>query len=189
MKSRYQITELKNSSRCYGHFISYDGENKEQYGDPHWSFNIQRQSSDVSSSFNWGTMRYCNYCTCTCAIKPSRSPHVITAVSFRDQVSDIENNMAVAGLKFVKKDGLIHIQIAENEVLPYGKVGNEVWKPLEEFTYNEATKKYYVLKNNESQIPLELGVDYGRPDTMNLNDVRAPEKHVITGVQSNYKFE
>ncbi|CAG5101284.1 Protein of unknown function [Cotesia congregata] len=179
----YKITELRNSSRRYGYFTGYDGEDKKQYGDSDRYFDNREQLSDVSSSYNWGTMRFCDYCICTCAIKPSRSPHVITAVSFREQVSDIENNKAVAGLKFMKKDGMIHIQIAESEVLPHGQLGYEVWKPLEEFTYNETTKKYYVLKNNESQIPLELGVDYARPDTMNLNDVMAPEKHVITGVR------
>ncbi|XP_044576675.1 uncharacterized protein LOC123259921 isoform X1 [Cotesia glomerata] len=180
----YQITELRNSSRRYKFFTGYDGEYKKQYGDPHRHSNNRKRPSDVSSSYNWGTMRFCDYCICTCAIKPSRSPHVITAVSFREQVSEIENNKVVAGLKFVKKDGMIHIQIAEREVLPHGHVGYyELWKPLEEFTYNETTEKYYVLKNNESQIPLEFGVDYARPHEMNLNNVMAPKKHAITGVR------
>ncbi|XP_044574928.1 uncharacterized protein LOC123258780 [Cotesia glomerata] len=179
----YKITELTNSSRRYGYFTGIDGRDKKQYGDPDRHFYNREQPLDVSSSYNWGTMRFCDYCICTCAIKPSRSPHVITAVSFREQVSDIESNKFVAGLKFVKKDGMIHIQIAESEVLPHGHVGYDMWKPLEEFTYNETTEKYYVLKNNESQIPLELGVDYARPHKMNLNNVMAPKKHVITGVR------
>ncbi|XP_044574926.1 uncharacterized protein LOC123258779 [Cotesia glomerata] len=179
----YQITELTNSSRRYGYFTGIDGEDKKQYGDPDRFFENLEYSSDVSSSYDWGSMRYCDYCICTCAIKPSRSPHVITAISLRDQVSDIENNMAISGAKFVKKDGMIHIQILEGEVLPHGQLGYEVWKPLEEFTYNESTKKFYVLKNNESQIPLEFGVDYARPHEMNLNNVMAPKKHAITGVR------
>ncbi|CAG5101283.1 Protein of unknown function [Cotesia congregata] len=81
-------------------------------------------------------MRFCHYCILYLWNQAvALAPYVITAVSFRDQVSDIENNKAVAGLKFVKKDGMIHIQIVESEVLPHGQFENEVWKPLEEFTY------------------------------------------------------
>ncbi|XP_044576677.1 uncharacterized protein LOC123259921 isoform X3 [Cotesia glomerata] len=182
----YQITELRNSSRRYESFTGYDGENKKQYGNPDRHFENREKPLDVSSSYNWGTMRFCDYCICTCATKQSHSPNVTNAVSFRDLVSDIENNKVVVDVKFVKKDNMIHMQILEGEVQPYGQIVNESWKELDKLYYDESSKHFYNNDRLGGKIIYQRGTDYASPDIMNLNDVMAPEKHVITGVRFRF---
>lgn len=93
---------------------------------------------------------------------------------------------AVVDVRFVKKDGVIHIQILEGEVLPYGGIGNDSWKELDKFYYDESSEHFYNNDRLGGRIIYQRGMDYARPDIMNLNDVMAPEKHVVTGVRFRY---
>ncbi|XP_057325759.1 uncharacterized protein LOC130667878 [Microplitis mediator] len=139
----------------------------------------------LSSWYHFQTARYCDYCLCFCKMNQLNG-FSVTAISFRDQLSDINNNKVVVGVKFIKKDGMIHIQIKESKLLPDGKVdmNNASWKPLgnhsnlDEFAANLDHKKDF---NG-----LIAGRDFGYSDKLNLDDVVVAEDYVITGVRFRF---
>ncbi|CAD6237991.1 GSCOCG00008365001-RA-CDS, partial [Cotesia congregata] len=103
-------------------------------------------------------------------------------VSFREQLTDIEKNMIVVGVRFMKKNNMIHVQIKEAELKPLGLTEKSEWKELEIFNYNETIGSFFVKNDNGTQTFLKENVDYGFPDQIRLEDVRAPDSFVITGV-------
>ncbi|XP_057333334.1 uncharacterized protein LOC130672679 isoform X2 [Microplitis mediator] len=123
---------------------------------------------------------------CTCLIKPSQSPRVVTAISFRNQVSDISNNKVVVSIKFVKTLSMIQIQIYEGTLMPFGRISLDQWKPLENISYDERAEKYYVTNKEGWQFPLLLGAHYAHPEIMNFDDIIAPSGSVVTGVRFRF---
>lgn len=88
----------------------------------------------------------------------------------------------VVGVRFMKKNNMIHVQIKEAELKPLGLTGKSEWKELENFHYNETIGSFFVKNDNGTQTFLKENVDYGSPDQIRLEDVRAPSGFVITGV-------
>lgn len=89
----------------------------------------------------------------------------------------------VTGLRFVEKDNMIHMQIMEGQLFMNGRGHLNRWKPLEKFDFDQNTGMYYVENGIDTMTPLSLGVDYGHPETMNLDCVVAPTGYVITGAR------
>ncbi|XP_057333031.1 uncharacterized protein LOC130672449 [Microplitis mediator] len=182
LDSSYEICEStdKTSSRRYEWFRSRSGA---PYGR-----NFPSCSGPVktlSSSYNAFPPRWCDYCMCTCAQK-SRRKHVIAAVSFREQVTDIDNNMVVVGVRFIEKGKLIHVQIKERKLKPISSDDRGSWKELEDIYQSDNTGKFVIKNENSSIVELKPIVDYGEAKLMDCNDFIAPTGYVVTGVKLGF---
>ncbi|XP_053595015.1 uncharacterized protein LOC128667752 [Microplitis demolitor] len=171
------------SSRRYEWFANGAGY---IYGNsyPHCRGNVTRFS--VSSYLPMFTVHYCNYCVCKCVSKPKRRENVVTALSFMEQVSNIRKNMVVVGVRFVKKDYMIHVQIKEREFKSNSTDNRGSWKELKSFDYDDNMKKYYKIHDELIKIELKLGTDYGHPKKIHFDDLMAPKGYVVTGVRFRF---
>jgi len=84
--------------------------------------------------------------------------------------SDIASNKIVTGVRFMMKDGVLHLQIEEGEAEKGGEVseGTTEWKPLVPLSKKDDTK-VAVLEY------LRRSID--------LDDLISPKDHVVTGVK------
>ncbi|KAH0557733.1 hypothetical protein KQX54_010959 [Cotesia glomerata] len=182
-----KFCELRSNSRRYEWFADSNGN---IFGD---NRNCSGKIVSLESRFQWGTVNTCDTCVCTCLAEPQHNEHVTAALSFREQTSDISNNMVVVGIKFVKKDFMIHVQIAEGLILPrqYLNLNEISWLPLEDITYDENKKVYYLLNedNKNSKTRLTLDSDYTHPKIMNLDNLMVPSGYVMTGVRFGFEKE
>ncbi|XP_057341101.1 uncharacterized protein LOC130678129 [Microplitis mediator] len=185
ISNKYDVCEANDKKRRYEWFKTDDGAT---YGNGNVCYGRTTSFSSVSDFWTSFTMNSCDYCVCTCVAKPKRDDHVLTAISFREQVTDFHNERVVVGVKFVKKGFMVHLQIAEAKLLPYGRIDQSsvAWKPLEDFDYNESEQKFYVKSGYGNMKPLSLGKDYGHPSAINLDDVMAPTDYIVTGVRFRY---
>ncbi|XP_074097455.1 uncharacterized protein LOC141526368 [Cotesia typhae] len=179
----FDICELeKNESRNYQWFKDSNGV---VYG-PGQNESCPNTVKSVSSYYQASTVYFCDYCVCICQRHPEDKPNVVTAISFRDQVSNIKENKVVVGVRFIKKDNLMHVQIKEAKLDSSLKnVEFSVWKELEDFHYDEYLDQYVVIVNSKKS-SLALGLDYGHPESINFDDLIAPTGFVITGVRFRY---
>lgn len=117
----------------------------------------------------------CHYCMCICDDK-----HVLSDryVSLRSVNADTEYNRVITGVRLVKKNKIIHIQIQEGKLLPYGLIDQNTvrWKPVDDYkitdpgVYNK--KDYFMLTYSER--------------SMALDDIQETmEGYVVTGVRFN----
>ncbi|XP_008545240.2 uncharacterized protein LOC103569641 isoform X1 [Microplitis demolitor] len=189
---RYIASSLEICEKGYGgHSRRYDwfkDSNGVIYGDNN-NEKCHQEIKSVYSYYNPLELTYCDYCVCSCLKKSIREYMAVTAISFRDQLSDITNNMVIVGVRFIKKSYMIHVQIKEGKLKSRGSVNELSWRELEKFDYNDETEKYYVQQINESWSPLILGVDYGHPRTINFDDLFAPEDYVVTGVRFRFAMD
>lgn len=85
------------------------------------------------------------------------------------------------GVRFVRQDYMIHVQIKEGRLGLTKFNGYDPWKPLEDIGYDKSTQKFFI--KNGSNTPLQLGLDYWHPETINLDDLVAPRGYAVTGVR------
>ncbi|CAG5084209.1 Protein of unknown function [Cotesia congregata] len=154
-----EICPLEKKSRRYSWFRDSAGN---VYGHNKTCENLKL----LTSKSKRNDQELCGYCLCTCVTRPSKS--VITSVQFTEQ------------------DYMIHIQTMEAQFSQSSQMGDDRWKPLENFDYDEATEQYYIINRNGTHIPLLLGVDYARPEIMDLDNVMAPRGYVVTGVRFRF---
>ncbi|CAD6242763.1 GSCOCG00009565001-RA-CDS [Cotesia congregata] len=177
----HMCNEKKESTRRYQWFK----DNHDIHFGPGREKKCNRKIELLGSYIDLLQLRHCDYCVCTCVIQPKRSNNVVTAISFRDQVTNIYENMVVVGVRFVKKDFMIHIQIKERPLRRRGLNDSGSWKELESFDVNEQTGRF-VLINNNTESPLFVGIDYGNPRIINFDDLIAPKGFVVTGVRLGF---
>lgn len=90
-------------------------------------------------------------------------------------LSDMNKNKVVTGLKFTKKNRIIHLQIEEGELLAEGNIdkNNVAWVPVNDFLLNERgvykDQTYFTLSWNNRAIDLDV--------------LEGREGHVLTGVR------
>ncbi|XP_057321479.1 uncharacterized protein LOC130665191 [Microplitis mediator] len=89
------------------------------------------------------------------------------------------------GVRFVRQDYMIHVQIKESRLGQIGYNLYDPWKKLEDFDYDQKTEKYFIKNLNGSKT-LTMGIDYGHPEVMNFDDLIAPEGFVVTGVRFRF---
>lgn len=93
----------------------------------------------------------------------------------RSALSDIQNNKVVTGLRFVKKNRIIHLQIQEGELLPRANVNASTlqWKPVEDYKITDRKifngQDYHTLSWEKRAI--------------DLDDLEADEGHIMTGAR------
>lgn len=99
-------------------------------------------------------------------------------VSLRASLSDTANNYLVTGLRFVKKNRIVHVQIQEAEALARGQVNTTTlrWKPVEIMFITDKRKDS--LDSTEDYATLRY-----EERALDLDDLNAPVDHVVTGVR------
>lgn len=128
----------------------------------------------VNSWWRW-VFWHCSYCMCLCD-QPGK--HSDRYVSLQSALAATSSNRLITGVRFVKKNRIVHIQIQEGEALPRGMVNDSTihWQPVIEVTVN---------KDQEESI--EDGLGYAtlsyRERALDLDDLNAPDGHVITGLR------
>ena len=79
----------------------------------------------VDSWWRW-LFWHCSYCFCKC---DAPGPNSDRYWSLKSVTSDIESNKIITGVKFVKKNRIIQIEIEQSETLPEGIINdtNRTW--------------------------------------------------------------
>ncbi|CAD6208040.1 GSCOCG00010314001-RA-CDS [Cotesia congregata] len=97
----------------------------------------------------------------------------------------------VVGVKFVKKDLMIHAQIKEGQLLPYGGINSTKWKDLEAFDYSEENSRFYLVNPSadSKERVMTPGRDYGPAEKINLEDLVAPPGYLVTGVRFRFAWD
>ncbi|RXG53609.1 hypothetical protein Avbf_11082 [Armadillidium vulgare] len=121
----------------------------------------------------WRFLYHCSYCVCLC--DDSHSPTSDRFISLKPVVSDIVNGRVVTGVRFIKKNRVVHLQVQQGAAMPQGQVDPNTleWVEVEPITVD--SDKY------------KDGIDYFtfkyEARSMDLDKLKAPKGHVITGVK------
>ena len=128
----------------------------------------------VDSWWRW-LFWHCSYCTCLCDEPGLKSDRY---VSLQSAMASTASNYLVTGVRFVKINRIVHIQIQEGKALPRGTVNATTlrWRPVTPLE---------IPKNREELI--EDGPGYAtlryEERALDLDDLVAPNGHVITGLR------
>ncbi|XP_014242048.1 uncharacterized protein LOC106662461 [Cimex lectularius] len=129
-----------------------------------------RSVTKVDSWWRW-LFWHCSYCFCYCDDSNDQQSH--RYFNMRYVTSDIKNNKAIVGLRFIKVNKIIHLQIKEGELGKNGQIGNATWLPVDNYTISDegikAEVDYHIITWQEKAI--------------DLDDLIAPEDYVLTGVK------
>ncbi|KAF7265097.1 hypothetical protein GWI33_021517 [Rhynchophorus ferrugineus] len=115
----------------------------------------------------------CSYCMCLCD-----DPNILSDrfINLRPVLSDVKANKIITGIKFVKAQRVLHMQIQEGQLLPGGHVNQSTldWVSLD--SYNITDMGLY----NDKDF-YQLSYEYR---SMALDNIKAPApNYVVTGVQ------
>ncbi|XP_044020434.1 uncharacterized protein LOC122860604 [Aphidius gifuensis] len=108
--------------------------------------------------------------------------------------SQTSDNMVATGARLVAQDRMIHIQLREGKLLPYGEIDKktERWIPLPTFEYYENFPNV-AIDSNGKRHSLSENIDfvsihhlYAR--TICLQKLTIDEEHLLTGVRFNYEY-
>merc|ERR1719203_1567736 len=121
----------------------------------------------VDSWWRW-LFWHCSYCFCKC---DAPGPNSDRYWSLKPVVSDIESNKVITGVRFVKKDRVIQIEIEESAAMPEGAINvtDRTWLISEEITNLDDKENVF-----------EMSYESRALDTDTLD---APPGHVITGLR------
>ncbi|XP_046744717.1 uncharacterized protein LOC124410410 isoform X3 [Diprion similis] len=154
----------KNSNRRY-EYIEY--ENGRVLGE---KGTCSQGTTKVDSWWRW-LFWHCSYCICSCDEQDRDSDRFF---NLRKVVADVDSNKVITGIKFVKVNGMIHLQIEQGQLLESGTIGNVTeWKPVEKFSI-------YDNGVNEGTDFLTLS---WHQRAIDLDDLKAPPGHLMTGVK------
>ncbi|XP_070072687.1 uncharacterized protein [Drosophila takahashii] len=126
--------------------------------------------TDVESWHRWIFWR-CSYCLCLCDDISDNSDRFF---SLRTVVADVQSNRVVTGLRFVKHNRVLHLQIQEGELLPQGIIDASVkWKPVDKFEVSDENVKkdvdFHMLSFEKRFI--------------DLDEVKVENQYVVTGLR------
>ncbi|XP_069676285.1 uncharacterized protein orion isoform X1 [Periplaneta americana] len=130
-----------------------------------------RGTTKVDSWWRW-LFWHCSYCFCLCDEQGPKSDRYF---NLREVKADVANNKVVTGLRFVKKNRVIHLQIQEAGLLPRGGINmtSVQWRPVDDYRISDSDvyngKDYHTLSWEQRAI--------------DLDDLVAPEGSVLTGVR------
>ncbi|KAL1497457.1 hypothetical protein ABEB36_008426 [Hypothenemus hampei] len=130
-----------------------------------------RGTTKVDSWWRW-LFWHCSYCFCLC---DEQGPMSDRYFNMRSSISDIDNNKVVTGLRFVKHNRIIHLQIQQGELLPRMIINASTleWKPVEDYKITD--RKIFNGQDYHTMSWEKRRVD--------LDDLEADEGHVLTGVR------
>ncbi|KAL1401434.1 hypothetical protein pipiens_006596 [Culex pipiens pipiens] len=153
-----------NSNRRY-EYIEY--ENGMVFGQKK---TCSRGTTKVESWWRW-LIWHCSNCFCLC----DDAKHSDRYINMRESVSDLKNNKVVTGMRFVKKNRIIHLIVQQGRLLPRGQIDNGTLEWVEPHNYN-------LLSTN-----VRVGRDYHTLNrnnrSLDLDDLYVPQGYVVTGVR------
>ncbi|XP_053681824.1 uncharacterized protein LOC128732574 [Sabethes cyaneus] len=130
-----------------------------------------RGTTKVDSWWRW-LFWHCSYCFCLCDDAGPRSDRYI---NMKQSVSDVMNNKIVTGLRFVKKNRIIHLIVQQGTLLPRGQIDNRTLEWVDAESYN-------ILSPN-----VRNGRDYHSLSydnrILDLDDLAVLPSYVLTGVR------
>ncbi|XP_063995655.1 uncharacterized protein LOC135173010 [Diachasmimorpha longicaudata] len=134
----------------------------------------------------------CDYCVCTCEANRANSK-AKRAISFIPAQSRVMLHMVITGIRLVQDLGMIHLQIQEGRIRPGGLIekGSQQWLPIPKLRYEQAGYfgRYWIDYPSRSE-RLRRRVDFdfirGAERAINLDDIMAPEGHVVIGVRFSH---
>ncbi|XP_057340670.1 uncharacterized protein LOC130677815 [Microplitis mediator] len=104
----------------------------------------------------------CHPCLCQC-IEDKAESTAHRAISFLSQRTDVDKNMVLTGIRFIKKNHVLHLQIEQGKLIEDGRIENGTieWVPLDELKYDaEAEGGAFVKVVGGKEIPMKKTVDY-----------------------------
>jgi hypothetical protein len=125
--------------------------------------------SKVDSWWRW-LFWHCSYCFCVCDEIGPKSDRYF---SLRSVIADVASGHVVTGIRFIKMQRVIHMQVQEAKVKPRGLIDETTirWKPVDTFRVENAA----------------AGIDYHTMSyeqrAMDLDDLVAPDGYVLTGIR------
>ncbi|CAG9839741.1 unnamed protein product [Diabrotica balteata] len=130
-----------------------------------------RGTTKVDSWWRW-LFWHCSYCFCLCDEQGSASDRY---VNMRPAIANISDNMVVVGLRFIKKNRILHVQIQEGKLLPRGNIDAATvrWVPVEDYKITD--RKIYSGQDYHTFSWEKRAVD--------LDDLEADDGYVFTGVR------
>ena len=134
-------------------------------------FNILFFTDQVKVDSWWRFLVHCSYCLCLCDSSKDSDRYW----SLRSQESDLSKNQIVTGIRFVKKNGVIHLEIQQAKALREGNIDQDsrVWIEAENIDVKNDTQKdlgYFKTMSYEER-------------ALDLDQLQAPQGYVITGVR------
>ena len=109
---------------------------------------------------------HCSYCFCKC---DAPGPDSDRYWSLKEVTADIESNKIISGIRFVKKNRVIQIEIEQTTSLPEGLIDTDrSWTEAENLDVDDKANVYEMFYENRA---------------LDLDLLEAPPGHVITGVR------
>ncbi|XP_011496806.1 PREDICTED: uncharacterized protein LOC105361355 isoform X2 [Ceratosolen solmsi marchali] len=128
-------------------------------------------TTKVDSWWRW-LFWHCSYCMCFCDDHNSSSHRYF---NLRDVSSDVQDNKVVTGMKLIKRNQIIHIQIQQGKLLPYGGINSSTieWKEADNYSITDQNIKEHV----------DYHTIMWEKRAIDLDDLDAPEGHLLTGLK------
>jgi len=120
----------------------------------------------------WRFLLHCSYCLCLC---DAPGPESDRYWSLLPQVSDLENNKIVVGVRFVKRNRIIHLEIQQATALPEGNVDEDSMEWIEAPILDVTNKT-----QQDSGLFKELSYE---ERALDLDKLSASTGSVITGIR------
>jgi len=120
----------------------------------------------------WRFLLHCSYCLCLCDSPTKESDRHWSLMA---QMSDIDSNKIVTGVRFVKKNGIIHLEIEQATALKEGKV-------------DDSSRQWVQSQNLDPQNSTQKSLGYFKTMSyeeraLDIDRLEAISGHVITGVR------
>ena len=133
-----------------------------------------QNSTRADSWWRW-LFWHCSYCVCLCDQPSVRSDRYVSLVA---SLADVNVNQLVTGVRFVKQNRVVHIQIQQGSALPRGAVNASTlqWKTVDPIQI--PSYKLDSLEDGPNYVTLRY-----EERSLDLDDLTAPDGHVITGVR------
>lgn len=128
-------------------------------------------TTKVDSWWRW-LFWHCSYCMCLCDEQGSNSDRY---VNMRAYESDINDNRVVIGLRFVKRNRIIHLQIQEGRLMPKATIDTETirWVPVHDYKITDQN-----VANDADFHTLTW-----EKRALDLDDLQGNKSQLITGVK------
>jgi len=155
--------------------MSQDRERKYDWAEYENGIQLGRQGqciNKVKVDSWWRFLLHCSYCLCLCDAPTEDSDRHWSLVP---QESDIANNKIVVGVRFVKKNGVIHLEIEQATALNEGNIdeNSRQWIESPALDPRNSTQKrlrYFKTMSYEER-------------SLDLDVLETLSGHVITGVR------
>ncbi|CAL4125405.1 unnamed protein product [Meganyctiphanes norvegica] len=121
----------------------------------------------------WRWFVHCSYCICLCDDGDSKTTDRF--ISLMPALSDTNRNMVITGIRIIKRNQVIHLQIQQGQALPQGQVNTTTleWQQVEQINVHSSS-------HQDGLHFKKLSFEYR---TMDLDTLTGLNNHVVTGIR------